>query len=349
MPSFVSLGALREGGILLNLDVVGAVGVVGESAAGFTLSRSMLIELRRTRLAGAPIAHLVGDTEGLVPSNFTTVRHPDVAAAIAAAEEALVGVVSSPSTMEVPGASELRCWGPSCAQLVVVVVTGVAAEEDDAIERLVRRCREHAGIVALFVDWCPAGVFEIQVATDETVIPAFGLRCPPQRIEDGPAGEAPASDGADSSAVAMSGQEATVVAGPARADGNRRDEGGEYRCFLHLLGSIAVEGVEVRPQQLAILAYLVLHGETTADALRDAVWGGKPPTRERFLNTMHELRRVVGADVLPSARDGRYRLCHVWSDLAEVERLVASAATEPDTASADLRTVLELVSGPPIS
>jgi DNA-binding SARP family transcriptional activator len=346
-PWFVSLGALGEGGILLNLEAVGAVGVVGQPASAFALTRSVLLELARRRVAGAPVTYLVGDIDEVVPSTFEIVRHPDIAEALAAIGEAPASIADSLAKPEILGLSEPRYWEPSRSQPVIVVVAGVAATEDPDIERLVQRCRQGCGIVALFVIGRPAGALEIQVGSEETMIPAFGLRCR-TRIEREPPGPARASEGGDPSAVATSGHDSAALGKLPTADEERRD-GNESRCFLHLLGSITVEGVDVRPQQLAILAYLALHGETTADALRDAVWGGKPPTRARFLNTMHELRRVVGANVLPSARDGRYRLCHVWSDLAEVERLVASAATEPDTASADLRAVLELVSGPPVS
>jgi DNA-binding SARP family transcriptional activator len=119
---------------------------------------------------------------------------------------------------------------------------------------------------------------------------------------------------------------------------------------LRIFGPITVEGVDLRPQQLAVLAYLVLHPDATADALQDAVWAGKAPTRERFLNTMHELRRAVGADILPTSTDGRYRVHGVACDAQDFERLRSAAANDGSRLGAGaLRAALEFVAGEPLT
>jgi len=192
---------------------------------------------------------------------------------------------------------------------------------------------------------------EVHVTSTELVIPALGLRCAPQQLDEAvldTIGEM--LDVADDTCVVPAEPEPLVLFPCDEPDTNNQS-GSSDRPKLHLrvLGPITVEGGDLQPQQLALLAYLALHGEATADAIREALWGAKPPTRERFLNTIHEFRRAVGADVLPSSTDGRYRLQHVWTDLVEVERLISSASANGDEAVTHLRAALELVSGPPIS
>ncbi|MDP9441672.1 MAG: hypothetical protein M3P34_05770, partial [Actinomycetota bacterium] len=245
-------------------------------------------------------------------------------------------------------AAELRCRAPEEAWVQAVVVAPVEDTDDEHQRVLVERCAERAGVVSVFVGGCPPGALELTVTSETVSIPALDLHCRAQQLDD-PTAQAIAEllDGADEAAAEPAADEPLSLFSDAELDQDYSDTGD--RLHLHLLGPLAAEGVELRPQQLAILAYLALHGEVTADALLDAIWGGKAPTRERFLNTIHELRRAVGAEVLPASIDGRYRLRKVWCDSTVVERLVVAAASEPENAAAHLRAVLELVSGPPLT
>jgi nucleoid-associated protein YgaU/DNA-binding SARP family transcriptional activator len=347
LPALASIGALDGDGLLLNLEAVGAVGVLGDDEAAVALARSITVELALTPLADVPAVHVVAGTIGDVGSLPNVAVHPDVATAVDAACDDAAAVSGALAGAGYDTAAELRCRAPEEAWAPAVVVAPAGDAGDEHQRRLVERCSERAGVVAVFVGGCPPGTVEISVTPKRVSIPALHLHCTAQQL-DAAAVETIAEllDAADEVAGEPPTDEPLTLFAPTELD---VQDGAGPRLHLHLLGAMTVEGVELRPQQLAILVYLALHGEVTADALRDAVWGGKAPTRERFLNTIHELRRAVGGDVLPASTDGRYRLHNVWCDTAAAEQLVASAAAEPENAAVHLRGVLELVSGPPLS
>lgn len=347
LPALVSIGALDADGLLLNLEAVGAVGVVGDDEAAVALARSITVELALTPLADVPAVHVVAGTIGDVGSLPNVAVHPDVATAVDAACDGAAVVSGALAGAGYDTAAELRCRAPEEAWAPAVVVAPAGAADDELQRVLIERCSERAGVVAVFVGDSPPGTVEITVTPERVSIPALDLHCTAQQL-DVQAVETIAEllDAADEVAAEPPTDEPLTLFAPTELG---VQDGADPRLHLHLLGPVTAEGVELRPQQLAILAYLALHGEVTADALRDAVWGGKAPTRERFLNTIHELRRAVGGDVLPASTDGRYRLRNVWCDTAAVEQLVAAAAAEPENAAVHLRAVLELVSGPPLS
>jgi nucleoid-associated protein YgaU/DNA-binding SARP family transcriptional activator len=346
LPTLVSIGALDAGGLLLNLEAVGAVGIVGDATACAALARSITAELTFTPLADLPGVHVVGNVIGDVAALPNVRRHDAFPAALDAAAKDTAPIATAITQADAASVVGLRCRAPDEAWPPAVIVTDSTESDIDAVAR----GPEHAGVVVVIVGRCPAGALEVHVTSNELVIPALGLRCAPQQLDEAVVDTiSEMLDVADAACVFPSEGEPLVLFPCDEPDTNRESTSDGQSLHLRLLGPITVEGVELQPQQLALLAYLALHGEVTADALREAVWGGKPPTRERFLNTIHEFRRAVGADVLPTSTDGRYRLHQVWTDLAEVERLVSSASTTRDEAVTHLRAALELVSGPPIS
>jgi DNA-binding SARP family transcriptional activator len=348
LPALVSIGALDAGGMLLNLEAVGAVGLVGEQPA-MALARSIVAELAMTPLADVASVHVVGDVIGDI-ANLPRVRHHDnVAAALAAAIDDTAAISGALAGTGTPNAIELRCRARDEAWAPAVVVAPAASAAADDVARLLERCCERAGIVAVLVGACPPGALEVYVTADEVTIPALDLSCMPQQLERETldaieevldSSDEPCVEPADDSQLTFF-TPAELGEDDARTDGPR--------LHLYLLGQIRLEGADISPQQLALVAYLALHPDATADAVRDAIWGGRPPTRERFLNTMHELRRVLGPDVVPTSTDGRYRLRRTWCDLAEVERLIAEAKANPGDRAVPLRAVLELVAGPPLT
>ena len=57
--------------------------------------------------------------------------------------------------------------------------------------------------------------------------------------------------------------------------------------MLTILGPVGVPGAEVdRPQQRAVLAYLLLRGgeQVSAEQLIDAVWADRPPSSARTVS-----------------------------------------------------------------
>ncbi|MGH8985308.1 MAG: LysM peptidoglycan-binding domain-containing protein, partial [Acidimicrobiia bacterium] len=349
MPTLVSFGALDSDGLLLNLEAVGAIGLVGDQAASAALARSIAVELALTPLADVPAVHVVAGVIGDVGSLPNVSTHPDVAAAHEAATESAAAISGALAGADFDSAGELRCRAPEEAWAPAVIFAPAATGEDESQRLALERCRERVGIVAVLVGGCPPGALEVAVTPDTVSIPGLHLHCIAQQLHE-PTVDAIAEllDVADDIAVEPAGGDEPLTLFSA-AEVSVTDSGTDPTVYLHLLGPVIVEGADLQPQQVAILAYLALHGEVTADALRDAVWGGRPPTRERFLNTIHELRRTVGPEVLPASTDGRYRLCRVWCDAAEADRLVALAAAEPESARAHLRAALELLTGPPIS
>ncbi len=120
----------------------------------------------------------------------------------------------------------------------------------------------------------------------------------------------------------------------------------EATVKLLLLGEVDIEGTRtpLAPQQLAVVTFLHLHPGATAETLQQAVWGGRPPSSQRFKNVMSEIRSLLGHDAFPVAEAGRYRLGpQVSSDLACFEEL----RSQQDLASAE--AALSLVRGVPLT
>ena len=348
LPTFVSFGTLDADGLLLNLEAVGAIGLTGDPSTSAALARSITAELALTPLADVPTVHVVAGVVGDVGSLPNVSVHSDIGAALQAAAESAAAISGALAGSDFDTAAELRCRAPEEAWAPAVVIAPAGEADDDSHRSVLERCQERAGLAVVFVGGCPPGALEVTVTQETLRIPALDLCCTAQQLDE-PVVEAISEllDAADEAAAAPPTDGPLTLFTPAEVGHVDGDSG--PKLHLRLLGPVTVEGADLQPQQVAILAYLALHGEVTADALRDAVWGGKPPTRERFLNTIHELRRTVGPDVLPASTDGRYRLCHVWCDTTEVDQLVASAGQDPEDATVHLRAVLELVTGPPIN
>ncbi|OLE20121.1 MAG: hypothetical protein AUG49_26080 [Catenulispora sp. 13_1_20CM_3_70_7] len=95
--------------------------------------------------------------------------------------------------------------------------------------------------------------------------------------------------------------------------------------MLTLLGPVGVPGAEVdRPQQRAVLAYLLLRGgeQVSAEQLIDAVWADRAPSsaRTQVHNAVSRLRRVLADSAVPVrilSRAGGY-LCDAEPDAVDL-------------------------------
>jgi len=354
LPGLVSIGRLEDGGVLLNLEAVGSIGIVGDGDAAAGLAASLTIELGLSPLTEMPTVHLVGD-QLLDPGSDQMLgveRHADLATALAATEEWTSMIGQALDDTGAASTFELRCRAAEEAWPVAVIVLDAATEPDEqAVIDLAARCTERRGLAAIILGACPAGSMEVTVSSDEAHLPALGLRCQLQRIDPPAAAridallasaDAPAAPPTEPLPLTLFEPDPI----PPRAPGDED----EPRLQLRLLGPITVEGVELLPQQLAIVAFLALHPDTTGDALREAIWGGRPPTRDRFNNTINALRRALGgSELLPLSTDGRYRLRGVACDALEAEQHLAAATADPERAAAELHAALDLVTGPPLS
>lgn len=347
-PALVSIGAADAGGLLLNLEALGAIGIVGDDNAAHELAASIALELAIGILGDAPSVHIVhGDPCAAVSAPGVHV-HGSLEEAIAAARQQAATTVSALQATGAEDVFELRCsagdepWPPS------VVVAHPDSQQGTAVSELVALSRARAGIAAVIIGTCPDGATEIRVTDAEVSVPALGLSCVPQALDTSRISQvATLLAAADEPAGTPEPEMPMTLFDAPTVDG---DGGAAPAPRVRILGQIEVEGAELKPQQVAVLTYLVLHPDATADALRDAVWGGRPPTQERFLNTMHELRRAVGAHVLPASVDGRYRVLGISCDASDFERIRESARdSDTDTAVSNLRAALGLVVGPPLT
>jgi predicted ATPase/DNA-binding SARP family transcriptional activator len=109
---------------------------------------------------------------------------------------------------------------------------------------------------------------------------------------------------------------------------------GRGRVRVAVLGPIVAQAADGRAIEVtgatarALLASLALGGGSGrgVDALTDAIWGDEPPKNPRaaLQTIVSRVRSVLGADVVRSTPGG-YALGDVDTDLAEAERLIASA------------------------
>lgn len=117
---------------------------------------------------------------------------------------------------------------------------------------------------------------------------------------------------------------------------------------LRLLGEVRVEGVPLRGQSLALVAFLATHPGATSDELSEACWPGDNTERsyKRLKDLVSATRSALGPHHFPVARGGRYTLQHVITDLEDFDLRVSTAAEGEDRQRADaLRSALSLVEG----
>jgi DNA-binding SARP family transcriptional activator len=129
---------------------------------------------------------------------------------------------------------------------------------------------------------------------------------------------------------------------------------------LRILGpvEVVVDGETVplrRPQQRAVLAYLVLHrGQVVStDRLIDVLWGERPPPNARagLQNVIAQLRRLLGAAAIVGRPPGYVLDVDAEeTDVGRFARLVAEARAtdDPRERGNRLRAALALWRGPPL-
>jgi DNA-binding SARP family transcriptional activator len=346
-PALVSFGGLDDGGVLLDVEAEGVIGITGTPDCVDDFARSIAAELATT-----PFAHIhaVGVVGMHMPGAeaLGIKQYESLADAVAEERGGAEGVVAALDQLDSRSSFELRCrypdepWTPT----ILIVAASSAARERTALDQLLGMAGGGGrGLGLVIVGDAPPGCLEVQVYADEIALPALGLQFRPQLLT---------VDVADAVAELLGGASAETIPTPTEPmtlfeTASLHDDGPQLR--VNVLGPIGVEGaaVEIKPQQLALLAYLATHPDASGDALRDALWGGRPPSQERFLNAIHELRRAIGSAHLPPAVDGRYSLHAVTTDAALFETHLALAETNQATVIEAIRTALELVTGPPFS
>ena len=126
---------------------------------------------------------------------------------------------------------------------------------------------------------------------------------------------------------------------------------------LQVLGRprLLLDGEEAplrRSQSIQLLAYLVTHPKgASTDKLLDVLWPDAPNQRAKkptLQQCATELRRLIGIELLPRARDGWYRTGVTSDEQRFVAHVAdADAAGTDDERAAHLRQALDLVRGAP--
>lgn len=125
---------------------------------------------------------------------------------------------------------------------------------------------------------------------------------------------------------------------------------------MRVLGELSVDGVDIRAgldrkaRMLLRLLATARGRPVTAEALADALWSEKPPSRpaDQVAVLASRVRRLLGRDAVPRTDHG-YRLDGVPVDLDELAEVVAETERRlaaGETAVATARVALALVRGP---
>jgi len=353
-PALVSIGRPDPGTELyLDLEAEGVVCLTGDPDRVADVARSWILELATSPLAAGVSVLLAGPTLA-APGEDCRVR------AVASWEEAagdvgtwidqsaaLLGAHRWPT----PLVGRLGAHDDGLAPLVVFAEPG----EGPGLAEACRRVLDAAVTVTVVVVGAEVpGATTVRVEGAGLAIESLGLSCEAQALAEEAAGQIEALlDDASHVPCQLSFLPEPVPAPPLRvgADGDEyRDP--PFEVLVRLLGEIEVVGgrQRLRPQQVAVVAYIALHAPVASDQICDAVWASETASRRRRLaNTASNCRKALGPGHLPLAdAEGRYRVGPgVVTDAELFRRRVAFAAGQgPAAARATLRGALELVTGP---
>lgn len=374
-PTVVTVGVDR----LVNLEALGVLSVIGRGEAPFDLVRSMVHEL-----ATSPAAGLIDirSTVTLAGTEaYGLVRYEEPRAVQSELLTWLDGVEERLSATETDNAFALRLVADDDPVGPVVLV--IAAEDTDLLRPLLDRAATGRHPLAVVVIGAFDGAHTIEVDPQSASLSTDGSDFEPQLLSEETAAalgrllvdavespERPVVAGVELSAPAVPAESLRLpsrppgpVGGEDRVDVPRPMEAlqaqdqataaaPEPPVLVRVLGEVAVDGIEAEltSQQLSIFAYLACHGPVSRSMLIDALWDGQVISQSRLPNLLTELRARVGRQHLPEAREGRYELAGVTTDLAVLERGVrASHGLEPEAAAAVLRPVLDLIRGVPFT
>ncbi|MEM7341094.1 MAG: hypothetical protein AAF467_20725 [Actinomycetota bacterium] len=143
-----------------------------------------------------------------------------------------------------------------------------------------------------------------------------------------------------------------LPAGTEPRSGDAPPAGTSAGLVVRVLGEIDLVGDAplLTSQQLSLLSFLACRGPLSRAAVTHALWDGQLVSQSRFPNLMAELRARVGRHHLPEARDGRYGVAGIGTDLDELDTFLTAADGVDDAAAADdLRAALALVRGVPFT
>lgn len=358
-PLLVTLGAPDDDGqIYLDLEAEQLVSLTGDAEVAARLARSMAIELALRPPSQAVEVMVVGDIVGpsLADLGRATLvdEWSDVADDVCQRASQTSDSVSASGW---PSAFAGRVIDPAHDALGATVVVAARPAPPSVVEALDRHLHGTVAVVALADDEGTGTI--VRCAPDELLLPAIGLRCAPQQVDDDliePLVHLVTASGEDDDPQAEARADA---AGPVVGDANTpdptppppADATPEHDVLVRLLGDITVEGGRrpLSPKPTAVVAYIALHRVVSTEQLEDACWSepGLTDHRRRLRDLVSQCRSTIGAANLPTASDGRYRAgARLLTDLDlfswHVERATQLA---PADAAAAYRAALDLVTG----
>jgi DNA-binding SARP family transcriptional activator/nucleoid-associated protein YgaU len=353
-PALVSLGRReRAGQLYLDLESEGLISITGDAAGA--LARSIALEFATSPLAEGVSVEVVGELD--LGENLDRLRQArcwdqvaDHALSWAHQTRALLAANRWPSPQ---AARALTDRPDDLAPLVILTTQEIHDERFAALCSTIAEALLPVVVVAVGHEL--EGALAIRTDGDQLHVPSLGISCAAQAVS---ADAAAAVDRllacADEAPAQMSPIPETAT-GDGEAEPAPCCEGPysdpPYDVLVKVLGEIEVVGGRqpLSPKQAAVVTFIALHNPTTAERVEDAVWSAPTASRrKRLANTISDARPALGADHLPAAHDGRYRVGpRVRTDLELFERRLAYARTQdPHSAIETLRGALELVSGP---
>ena len=178
LPALTTIGALDDGGFLVNLEAEAVIGITGDPTSVADLAASMVHEQATSPLAtthsvytvGLPAAHAALGVRGAA----------DVAAALADvtaqadAIEAAMTEADAATVLDLRAGTQHEPWGP-----VVVFVTAAAiAADPESFDQLTRIARRRAGVAVVAVGVLPVDATEITTTADTLTVPRWGCAAP---------------------------------------------------------------------------------------------------------------------------------------------------------------------------
>lgn len=354
-PALVTIGRPEaRSELYLDLEAEGVIALTGEAGPVTDVARSWVLELATSPLASGASVVVVGNR--LQPDSASSDRLRVVNSWAEIAGDALTWVEQSAALVKASGwvtPPAGRMVSQRVDDLAPLVIVTERPAGDDRFDTLCSAVLEgQVAVVVVVVGSTVEGATVVEVGGDEIRIPSLGLTCQPQAVSVAAAEqvdqllEDASRLPAQLSLMPLPAPRSPVITGPSGDD----YQDPPCEILVRFLGDIRVVGgsSELKPKQLAVLAYIALHAPVASERVGDAVWVATTTSRrKRLANTVSEIRCALGARHLPLASDGRYRVQDVATDLARFERRLAWAAGQDQkAAAATLRGALDLVDGP---
>lgn len=344
IPTLVTLGD----DLMVNLEALGVVAVRASGADPMDVVRSIVHELATSPSASAIDIRSTVTIDGIEGHRLVRQQRPvDLAAELTAWLDDTAAELARCSSVNTYG-HRLRFDGDPLVPVVVVTDAAGAAPLGHVLDRAARRTLPIAALVVAS-DEPEVACATIELDDGGARLHPWGIGFAPQLVDAEQARQLGALE-----LEAAAGSDAPLavsVSGPGRPpDDEPPDRVGEIDVLL--LGDIEVEGLaeELTSQQASLVSFLAYRGESGRDTIIDALWDGQAISKSRFPNLLAETRAKVGRHHFPEARNGRYELVGVTTDLERFEAGLGRAGAQDGDAEADtLRCALELVRGIPFS